>query len=92
MHLSEVDIKANPKGQTDRLTDELAQAQRIKLREIVRIYNALPEENKFAITFWGLRDNESWLNTFTDYPQWPLLFDEEYARKPMYEGFEEGLE
>ena len=92
VHLSEVDVKANPKGQTDHLTKELAQAQRAKLREIVRIYNALPAEHKFAITFWGLRDNESWLNSFTDYPQWPLLFDEAYAKKPMYEGFIEGLE
>lgn len=92
IHLSEIDIKANPKGETDRLTPELAQAQHEKLREIVSIYNALPDKNKFAITFWGLRDSESWLNTFTDYPQWPLLFDEKYQRKPMYEGFVEGLE
>ena len=91
VHLSEIDIKANPKGETNRLTEALAEAQREKLREIVRICNAIPKENQFAITFWGLRDNESWLNTFTDYPQWPLLFDEQYAKKPMYEGFLEGL-
>ena len=92
VHLSEIDIKANPEGQTDHLTPELAQAQREKLREIVRIYNALPDENKFAITFWGLRDNESWLNTFTDYEQWPLLFDQDFQPKPMYKGLVEGLE
>ena len=92
VHLSEIDIKANPKGQTDRLTSELAQAQRKKLREIARIYNALPDENKFAMTFWGLRDNESWLNTFTEYEQWPLLFDQDYQPKPMYQGIIEGLE
>ena len=92
VHLSEVDIKANPKGETDRLTPELAEAQRALMREIVRIYDALPEENKYAITFWGLRDNDSWLNTFTPYRQWPLLFGEHYEKKPMYEGFLEGLE
>ena len=92
VHLSEVDIKANPKGETNRLTPELAEAQREKMREIVRIYNALPDENKYAITFWGLRDNDSWLNTFTPYLQWPLLFGENYEKKPMYEGFMEGLE
>ena len=92
VHLSEVDIKANPRGETDRLTPELAEAQREKMREIVRIYNALPDENKYAITFWGLRDNDSWLNTFTPYLQWPLLFGENYEKKPMYEGFMEGLE
>ena len=92
VHLSEVDIKANPKGEVDRLTPELAEAQRKMIREIVRMYNALPEENRYAITFWGLRDYDSWLNTFTPYLQWPLLFDEQYQKKPMYEGFLEGLE
>ncbi len=92
VHLSEVDIKANPKGETDRLTPELADAQRKMMQEIVRMYNALPKENQFAITFWGLRDSDSWLNTFTDYAQWPLLFGANYEKKPMYEGFLEGLE
>ena len=91
VHLSEVDIKANPTGEADRLTPELAEAQRKLMREIVRIYRALPEENQYAITFWGLRDSDSWLNTFTDYTQWPLLFGENYEKKPMYEGFLEGL-
>ena len=91
VHLSEVDIKANPRGETDHLTPELAEAQRKLMREIVRMYNALPEKNKYAITFWGLRDNDSWLNTFTDYTQWPLLFGENYEKKPMYEGFLEAL-
>lgn len=92
VHLSEVDIKANPKGEADRLTPELAVAQRKMVREIVRIYRALPDENQYAITFWGLRDNDSWLNTFTPYQQWPLLFGKNYEKKPMYEGFLEGLE
>ncbi len=92
VHLSEVDIKANPRGETNRLTPELAEAQRKLMHEIVRIYHALPDENKYAITFWGLRDNDSWLNTFTPYQQWPLLFGKNYEKKPMYEGFLEGLE
>ncbi|MEM9674263.1 MAG: endo-1,4-beta-xylanase [Bacteroidota bacterium] len=92
IHLSEVDIKVNSNGKQTTLTPELAESQRELMSEIVRRYNQLPEENKFAITFWGLRDNESWLTNHTGFPQWPLLFDHDFQRKSMYQGFLDGLE
>jgi len=92
IHLSEVDIRANPSGTLSSLSPEKAKEQRELMSEIVRIYNQLPEENKFGITFWGLRDNESWLTNHTGYPQWPLLFDQNFQKKPMYQGFLDGLE
>ncbi len=92
IHLSEVDIKTNPDGKLSDLTPKLAEAQRQTMAEIVRRYNQLPEESKFAITFWGLRDNESWLTNHTGFPQWPLLFDQNFQKKPMYQGFLDGLE
>jgi endo-1,4-beta-xylanase len=33
------------------------------------------------VTFWGLRDTDSWRRQFS-----PLLFDETYGRKPAYDG------
>lgn len=92
IHLSEVDIKANPEGKEDRFSPALAEAQRAMMRKIVAIYDSIPDENKFAITMWGLRDSDSWLNYFTDHQQWPLLFDQSYQPKPMYKGFTEGLQ
>ncbi len=92
VHLSEVDIRANPDGKSDGLTEEAAQKQRELMADIVRIYSQLPEKNKFAITFWGLRDSDSWLTQHTGHSQWPLPFDENYGKKPMYQGFLEGLE
>lgn len=92
VHLSEVDIRTNPEGTATELTEELAVAQQEKMREIISVFNALPQENQFAVTFWGLRDNDSWLTGHTGHPQWPLLFDEHYRKKPMYTGLLEGLE
>ncbi|MEM9831205.1 MAG: endo-1,4-beta-xylanase [Bacteroidota bacterium] len=92
VHLSEVDIRTNPDGELSSLTAQAAEQQRKLMAEIVRRYNQLPRENKFAITFWGLRDNESWLTKHTGHPQWPLLFSENFEKKPMYQGFLEGLD
>nr|WKN36116.1 endo-1,4-beta-xylanase [Tunicatimonas sp. TK19036] len=92
IHLSEVDIKTNKQGKAKELTKEMAQAQQEKMKEIVQVFNSLPEDNKFAITFWGLRDNDSWLTNHTGSPQWPLLFDRDLQKKPMYQGFLDGLE
>lgn len=33
------------------------------------------------VTFWGLRDTDSWRRQFS-----PLIFDEAYGRKPAYDG------
>ncbi|MGB3586044.1 MAG: endo-1,4-beta-xylanase [Tunicatimonas sp.] len=92
IHLSEVDIRTNPEGTAGMLTEEAAQQQQELMAEIVRLYQQIPEQNKFAITFWGLRDNESWLTQNTGNPQWPLLFDDNFSKKPMYQGFLDGLE
>ena len=92
IHLSEVDIRVNAGGNSSELTDSLAQAQQEKLKAIVQEFNSLPSESKFAITFWGLRDNESWLTRHTGFQQWPLLFDRNFNKKPMYRGFLDGLE
>jgi len=92
IHLSEVDIRTNAKGKTDTLTEEAAQQQRELMADIVRLYNELPQQNKFGITFWGLRDSDSWLTQHTGHPQWPLLFDQRLQEKPMYRGFLEGFD
>ena len=94
MHFSELDIRANP--EKDEAVMELSSArgaqQQAKFKEVVQIYNAIPIDNKFALTVWGLRDNESWLLEFHGVPDWPLLFDENYDKKLGYIGFLEGLD
>ena len=91
IHISEMDVRVNPQGDLSVLTDERSQLQKKRVNEIVVAFMDLPEENQFAITWWGLRDPESWLIDFWGNPEWGLLFDAEYQPKPAYEGFLEAL-
>lgn len=93
LHFSELDIRTNPEQDTGItiLSSEKATLQQAKYKEVAQIYNSIPLENKFALTVWGLRDNESWLLNFWGVPDWPLLFDQSYNKKKAYQGFLEGL-
>ncbi|AUP77897.1 endo-1,4-beta-xylanase [Flavivirga eckloniae] len=94
LHFAELDIRTNPEGDSSvsSLSSDKANSQKAKFKEVVEIYNAIPLDNKFALTVWGLRDNESWLIDFWGVPDWPLLYDENYNRKPAYDGFIEALQ
>ena len=92
VHLSELDVRVNPEGDISQLTDARSEAQKDRVKALVQAFNALPEENRFAITMWGLRDPESWLIDFWGNPEWPLLFDAGFNPKPAYLGFLEALD
>ena len=92
LHFAELDIRANPNGDQSSLTSQRSEEQKAKYKEVVEIYNSIPLDNKFALTVWGVRDNESWLIDFWGNPEWPLLFDSNYNKKPAYYGYLEGLQ
>ncbi|SDW70353.1 endo-1,4-beta-xylanase [Lutibacter oricola] len=92
LHFAELDIRANPSNDLTSLTNERAEKQRDKYEEVVKIYNSIPLDNKFALTVWGVRDNESWLINFWGNDDWPLLFDAGYNKKQAYFGFLAGLQ
>ena len=92
LHFSELDIRANPNNDISSLTNARAEAQKAKYKEVVEIYNAIPLDNKYALTIWGIRDNESWLIDFWGHTDWPLIFDDSYNKKSAYDGFIEGLQ
>ncbi len=93
LHFAELDIRVNTEGNASlsALSTSRANAQKAKYKEVVEIYNAIPDVNKFALTIWGLRDNESWLTDFWQVPEFPLLFDRNYNKKPAYDGVMEAL-
>jgi len=92
IHFSELDVRVNPNGDLTSLTEEREIAQQNKVREVVEIYDAVPDENKFAITIWGMRDNESWLPNFWGQPEWGLFYNSDFTAKKAHTGFREALE
>ncbi|WP_445737391.1 endo-1,4-beta-xylanase [Mariniflexile sp.] len=96
IHVSELDIQVNQNNDITTFTNERKLAQKDKYKEIVKIYNALPAANKYALTVWGFKDNESWIPYSTDlnHPgnDWPLLYDNNFEIKSAHTGFLEGLD
>lgn len=92
VHFSELDVRANPNKDLSNLTSERSLSQKAKVKEVVEVYNGIPNDNKYALTVWGLKDSESWLLNFYGHMDWPLLFDGNYNKKDAYYGFLEGLQ
>lgn len=96
IHISELDMQVNQANDITTFTNERRLAQKEKYKEIVKIYNALPAANKYALTIWGFKDNESWIPYSTDLNHvgndWPLLFDADFKIKSAHTGFLEGLD
>ncbi|HSD08533.1 endo-1,4-beta-xylanase [Flavobacterium sp.] len=96
IHISELDIQVNPANDISTFTNERKLIQKEKYKEIVKIYNALPAVNKYSITIWGMKDNESWIPYSTDLNHvgndWPLLYDSNFNIKSAHTGFLEGLD
>lgn len=53
------------------------------------IFRTCLEAGVDSLTVWGVRDSDSWIKSFQDYPEKytdrPLLFDENFERKKSYE-------
>ncbi|WP_428232553.1 endo-1,4-beta-xylanase [Flavobacterium sp.] len=96
IHVSELDIQVNQSNDIAAFTNERRRAQKEKYKEIVQLYNALPKANKYALTVWGMKDNESWIPYSTELNHtgndWPLLYDSNFAIKSSHTGFLEGLD
>lgn len=96
IHVAELDIQVNQSNDISTFTNERRLAQKEKYKEIVQLYNALPAANKYAITVWGMKDNESWIpfSTELNHPgnDWPLLYDSNFKIKSSHTGFLEGLD
>lgn len=96
IHISELDIQVNQFNDISTFTNERRLAQKEKYKEIVKIYNALPAANKYALTVWGMKDNESWIPYSTELNHvgndWPLLYDANFNIKSSHTGFLEGLD
>jgi endo-1,4-beta-xylanase len=92
IHFSEVDMTVNKDKALASLTTARSNEQKERYKQIAKLYKTIPVSQQFGITFWGMRDIDSWLIDFYNNPkEWPLLFDSNFNYKPAYTGFQEGL-
>ncbi len=86
LHISEIDISTRQShAGLDTEADQIR-----ALNELVEAYDQVPAAQRYGMTFWGLRDSDSWLNrrnTGLHLPEAPLLFDGNGAAKPLAEAF-----
>lgn len=94
VRVSELDVKLNPYNKPDYKTvpipATLLASQADMFRYVVSSYlKNVPAAQQAGITVWGVNDKNSWLyNAGTDFP---LLYDDNYNRKPAYFGMVKGL-
>jgi endo-1,4-beta-xylanase len=86
IHFSEVDVAVNPKNNPEFVYDEKASAAQLELFKLLfKSFLSIPMKQQYGITFWNISDKDSWLRGYFKRPkEFPLLFDENYAKKPAY--------
>ncbi len=85
IRVSELDITLNSEDQNPEFTDELAQLQKTRYYNVVKLFYEYPRTQ--TITMWGVSDKYSWIPLWVHAPDWPCLFDENFDPKPAAEGF-----
>ncbi|MFB9057828.1 endo-1,4-beta-xylanase [Mariniflexile ostreae] len=92
IHISELDIKMNAnKSDLFVFSNSIAQEQSAIYESIVKMYEELPENQKFGISTWGVSDKYTWLTTEWHAKEYPLLLDTNFNKKIAYQGFLNGL-
>lgn len=83
IHLTEIDMH-----NTDSSDEGYEkQAERYKeFFEIILRADRTGAANITSVTFWGTKDDYSWLSGHKGETSYPLLFDEDYKEKPCYAG------
>jgi endo-1,4-beta-xylanase len=84
IHVSELDISVNPLGKDIELSETLLNEQANLLGSVVVNYNNIPKPYQYGITFWGISDKNSWIRSFYNRQDYPLLYDDNYLPKPSY--------
>lgn len=89
IHVTELDIHVNDpseKGMSD-LADTYGKLFRILVKA-----KKDGLANVTSVTFWGMKDDESWLTGFRKEKSYPLLFDENYEEKAAYHAVMKAVE
>lgn len=87
IHISELDMMVNTTNSVTLVyTDSLKKVQQEKYLFVFNAYRKyVPDNQKYGITFWNVGDKDIWLRPTYKIMEYPLLFDENYKRKPVYD-------
>ena len=89
IHVSELDVSTRV-GRFDMAAGAEKSLRQARLvHEVVDAFMALPPQQRFAITVWGVRDGDSWLRRPPNPPgvDRPLLFDDQGRPKQAAAAF-----
>ncbi|MFT3995869.1 MAG: endo-1,4-beta-xylanase [Asticcacaulis sp.] len=85
IHVSELDISLNEAAKNALDFKNYREAQIRLVGEVAEAFAALPAQQRFGLTIWGLRDKDSWYNRAEKglLPDEPLMFDDQGRLKPV---------
>jgi endo-1,4-beta-xylanase len=90
IRISELDVKSIMGSAAGKPTPELMGYQAAMFQYVIGSYiKYIPKAQQAGITVWGVTDKSSWL--YNNGTEFPLLYDNNYAKKPAYAGFLQGL-
>jgi len=85
VHISELDVSINPKGnQMPAAPARLLDQQAEKFLYIFNTYQQIPSQYQYGITCWGVSDKNTWIRYVFNRDDYPLLFDDDYIPKPAF--------
>jgi endo-1,4-beta-xylanase len=89
IHVSELDVSTRVARFDMTSAADRALRQERLYHEVAEAFMALPPQQRFAITLWGVRDGDSWLQRPPNPVgvDLPLLFDDEGRPKPAASAF-----
>jgi endo-1,4-beta-xylanase len=91
VHLSEIDISLNVFGHKTAVTGDMLNSQNQTLSLITQNYKQTNQQLRYGMTFWGVGDQDSWIRSYYNRLDWPLLYDDNYLPKPCYCGLKKSL-
>lgn len=93
IRVSELDVRINPAGASGFTpTSALLATQAEMYKYVVQSFlKYVPTTQRYGITVWGINDNDSWIVITQKQADNPLLFDNNFQKKPAYYSFLLGL-
>jgi endo-1,4-beta-xylanase len=91
IRISELDVKVVLSNASGTTTPQLLAYQAVMYKYVVSSYlKYIPKAQQAGITVWGVNDKNSWL--YNSGKEFPLLYDNDYNKKPAYAGMLQGLQ